>query len=183
MYHDVKKGSYHLTEKSRILIGFFRDIPSYKGMPIDSYILLYIKRDGKILVVERKREPAFGYTGNPAFNTEMDRFLHKTALEGLKSLGLTGKISLLLILEMLYKRKYRQIVSHACIYVFYADEIKGKAIKRNDEGELFWIDPKDLLKVEKGYENSKDIVDFFESNRWVPDCTKIISKSYKIPHK
>jgi len=178
---DDKTSRYFMTEKAKVLINFFPRMPYFEDLPIDSFILLYIKREEKLLVVKRRYAPYLGNVGIPCFNSEQDKYLHETAQQGLESLGLSGKLELPLLIEVIYKGRETCVVKHACMFTFYIENPRGSVKRECEEGTLFWTKPKELLKVEKGYDNSKDLIDFFEKERELEDGITIISRSYDTP--
>lgn len=175
--HDSNKGVYLLTDRAKLLIGYFTDIPSWGNLPLHSAILLYIKKGKKILVVKRDRQPFLGYVGLPYFYTEQDEFVHQSAQNSLKLLGLDGKLKLELIIEVLFKDKQSKVIRHAFMLTYCCQNPKGEVKKRSYEGKLFWMKPTELLKVKLGYDNSRDIVEFFAKKRIRTENT-IISKIY-----
>ncbi len=67
--HDKVAGTYTITDKGKVLIAYFTDIPSWGNLPLHSGIMLYIEKEGKVAVVQRDSQPFLGYTGLPYFST------------------------------------------------------------------------------------------------------------------
>ena len=176
--HDSKKGNYFLTDRGKMVLAHYEDLPDIEDYFFQTFILLYIKRKGKILVVKRKKAPYLGYTGNPFVNIEKEAYLQVSASNALESLGLKGNLSLNLILEMVYKTAEGKVRTHPFIYVFYSEEPYGEAVRSNAEGTLFCLSPKELSQAEKGYDNTKDIVSFFENKSFDRKSLKIMSRTY-----
>ncbi|MBM3208945.1 hypothetical protein FJZ40_01490 [Candidatus Shapirobacteria bacterium] len=178
--HDFRRGVYLLTDKAKLLTAYFTDIPSWGNLPLNSGILLYIEKSNKVLVVKRDHQPFLGYVGLPYFLTQNNEFVYQSAMEGLRALGLTGKLSLPLIIEVLFKNNRGEFIRHAFMLTYYCRNPKGEVSKRSYEGELSWIEPSALLKIKLGYDNSKDVVDFF-SKKQARSGVTIISKVYHTP--
>lgn len=177
--HDTDKGVYLLTEKAKILIAYFTDIPSWGNLPLHSAILLYIEKGGKILVVKRDSQPFLGYTGLPYFLTKQDEFIHQSANKCLTSLGLTGQLTLPLIIEFLFKNP-KEVIRHAFMLTYHCSNPSGVIKESSYEGKLSWMEPEELLKVELGYDNSFDAINFFKENN-NPNGATVISKVYHTP--
>ena len=178
--HDAERQSYFLTDKAKALIAYFTDIPSWGNLPLNSGIMLYVLKENKVLVVKRDKQPFIDYTGLPYFYTEKDEFVYQSAQRSLQSLGLTGDLSLDLIIEVLFKNKEEEVIRHAFMLTYYCHEPKGVLKEKSYEGKLFWLSPEDFLAVKPGYDNTKDVVGFFAKSRPHSGVT-IISKIYHTP--
>ena len=175
------RGEYLLSEIGKNFTDYFKERITFKNLPVNTFICLYCKQKGKILVVKRKRAPFLDYTGIPSFDTERDKFMLTTAERSLKGLHLRGNISLSLIQETLYKDKNGSILMHQCMYVFYCPDAAGFPLKENEEGSLFWMRPNDLLKAKKGYDDTVDTVKFFENKKQIKGTVKVLSKVFTTP--
>lgn len=170
---------YALDTDGKLLMDYFRNIPSFAELPINTSVFLYVKSKGKILVVKRTKIPSLNHVGTPSSNTSMAKFLDETANELLKSFGLEGKLTFCLILEMLYHQNNGLLFSHDCFYVFYSDSVTGTVSQFCEEGELFWLTPRELLGQKKGYKNTRDIVGYFEGKNFNVNKLHFISRRYK----
>ncbi|MBU0976680.1 MAG: hypothetical protein ABIE03_05050 [Patescibacteria group bacterium] len=179
--HDKDSGKYWLADGGKMVIAHYEDLPSIEDYVVQTYLLLYIKRKGELLAVKRKHAPYLGFVGNPFVNMVSDEYIRHSAGSALSELGLEGQLSLNLILEMIYKRKDKSVRTHAFIYIFYTENPKGEPKKNNEEGTLSWLTPEELLKSEEYYDNTKDIIEFFESKGFDKNSFKMISKSYSTP--
>ncbi|MDD3647145.1 MAG: hypothetical protein PHS44_01410 [Candidatus Dojkabacteria bacterium] len=179
--HDKESGRYSLTDEGKMIIAHYEDLPSIENYIIQTYLLLYIKKNDKLLVVKRKHAPYLGFTGNPFANVGTDKYIKISAADNLSRLGLKGELSLNLIMEMIYQNEKKVVRTHGFVYVFYIENPEGESLTSNEEGELFWMAPRELLKVGKGYDNTKDIVEFFESHKFDRNSLRMISKSYSTP--
>lgn len=177
---DERDRVYVLTQKGKLLLNYFNKIPLFKDLPVDSFILLYIKRGKDLLVVERQIAPYLGYIGTPSFAILNNRYVDEVARKALSKLGLKGALSLNLILDILYKSQ-REVIKHTLIYTFYCSEPKGEAVKRNEEGRLLWMKPSELLNAKKGFDNSRDLIKFFEGRRKSSPGIALISRTYNTP--
>lgn len=178
--HDPDRQVYLLTDKAKALIGYFTDIPSWGNLPLNSAIMLYVLKDNKVLVVKRDEQPFINFTGLPYFYTEKDEFVHQSAQRALESLGLKGELSLDLIIEVLFKDKKEEVVRHAFMLTYFCKDPGGILCQKSYEGKLFWLSPADFLKSKPGYDNTKDVVNFFIQERPRTGVT-VISKTYHTP--
>lgn len=163
--YDYKTSLYKLTLYGKELYSIFRSAtPSLKELPVHVFIGLFIKQNNKIVVVKRNAVPHIGHIGIPTFYIKKDKFIHETAEKGFNDLGFTGDLKRSLILETIYK-KDKIISKHSNMHVFHCFNPYGELIKSNPEGSLYWIEKEELLTIENGYQNSKEIVTFFENNQ------------------
>jgi hypothetical protein len=176
--YDDQKSNYILSDSGKLLISYFEKHPDFEEFPLDSYILLYIKRNKDLLVVKRKVQPYLDYIGVLSTYIKKNEFIEVSANKRLESIGLAGKAKLAMIIEVLYKTKDNTIREHACMYTYYVKNPSGNITQKYNEGELSWIEPKELLKVKKGYDNSKDLIKHFESKNFNPKELKTISREY-----
>lgn len=176
--YDTASKRYYIDTNGKILMDYFRNIPNFAELPVNTSVLLHVVRDGKILVVKRARVPSLHHIGNPSANTSVDLSLQDTAQALLTSFGLSGELRLSLILEMLYVTKKQLPFTHDLFFVYYSDSVQGDTRSRCDEGELLWMSPNELSKVKKGYKNTKDILALFQNPKLVPAAPQMITKSY-----
>lgn len=178
--HDPNSQTYQLTDRGKTVIDYFHQIPNWSNLPLNSFILLYIQRSGKVLVVQRNRQPFLNYVGLPSLNTEQGKFVGQTAQEALESFGLKGKPDLKLIIEGLFQSDKEKVIRHAFMLTFFCSNPTGDGKGQCEEGKLFWQTPEELLKAKPGYDNSEDLVRFF-NQKSLPAGISIISKIYRTP--
>lgn len=175
-----EEGRYMISEKGKIILSFFPERFDITEIAVDTYILLYIKKGKKVLSVKRKESPYLGHIGVLCELPKKDEFFEQSAKKRLEKTGLKGELKLRMIIEVLYKSEGKSIRGHASMIVFYCEEPKGNIIEADEEGELNWIYPKELLESKKGYDNSRDLVKYFEGNEKV-DGIREISRTYSTP--
>lgn len=180
IYHDEERGVYLLTERAKTLIAYFTDIPSWGTLSLNGGIMLYIKRGGKILTVKRDRQPFLGYTGILYLAPQKNDFLQETAQRALAEIGLQGKVELGLIVEILFKNAKEEVVRHALMLTYIANEPEGEVKSKSYEGKLEWMSPNELLVAKPGYDNTNDLVEFFERQKQTTGI-QVISKIYHTP--
>lgn len=179
--YDQKKSKYLLNDKSKLLISFFTKPPSAYEWPSENYILLYIKKNNKVLTVVRKIAPYKGHLGVICCYINNKDSVVDSAEKYFKYLGFDGEISFNLLLEVLYRNEKGEVKNHVFMHVFYGLEPKGVPIVESDEGKLLWTFPNELLKAERGYDNSKDLVDLFENPNFDRKRLYFVSKVYSTP--
>lgn len=181
-YGLVKKemnGDYKLTDSGKTFISHFEEEDSLLELNVDAYVLLYVKKDSKLLVVKREIQPYFGFTGVPCVNTRRDKTIKQMAQAKLDNLNLTGDLALSLIVEVMYLKNSKPR-NHACMFIFYSENVEG-AVVNDEEGEYMWVGPKEILQVEKYYDNSKDLIEHFEREDFDKEELKFISREYNTP--
>jgi len=179
VYHDQDQGVYLLTEKAKVLIAYFTDIPSWGNLPLHGGILLYIVREGKILTVTRDRQPFINYVGLLYSPTRHTQFVAESAKELMIETGLKGVLELALIIEVLFTNKEKRVIRHGFMLTYVCYEPTGKLNERSYEGKLSWMSPKELLMARPGYDNTKDAVE--KMNRWkYGDGVRHVAKTYQV---
>jgi hypothetical protein len=169
------EGSYVITTKGKLMFEHFLEGVNFDGIPLNSFIGLYVVRDGKVLVAKRNQVPYLDHVGIPTFGIDKDLFIHESAKLALKTLGLEGVLIRPLIVETIYRDEEGRVTTHSNMHVFYCANSSGENIIENVEGELFWLTPDELLKQENGYEDSRTLVEFFNNNKVLSDI-KVISR-------
>jgi DNA-binding transcriptional ArsR family regulator len=160
--YNENTAKYSLTDKAKRLLdnsGFKKGIIN---SPIDTFIGLAAKRKNKLLVVKRSKAPYLNHVGIPVFDTELDNLIKETAEKALKSLGLQGALNHILLIETIYKNNVNTskslAITHTNMHVFFVDNPDGQITEQNKEGKLHWMETEKLLKVEKGYQDTKTII-------------------------
>lgn len=159
IYHDQERGVYLLTERAKVLIAYFTDIPSWGNLPLHSGVLLYVVRGGKILTVRRDRQPFINYVGLLYSPTRHEQFVKDSARDLLGEIGLRGALELAVIIEVLFTNKEHKVIRHALMLTYACFEPEGELAQKSYEGELRWMAVEELLKAEPGYDNTKDVVE------------------------
>lgn len=177
---DKELKTYSLTEKGKLALAYGIDIQSWGNVALHSGILLYIKRDEKILCVKRDKAPFLNYTGLLYYPTDKDFFLEQSANNALKELNLKGDISLKIIIEVLFSNIEGEIIRHASMFTFLVENPKGEIPSKSYEGDLLWLTPSELLNCHPGYDNTKDVVNYMQSEKKF-DGIKLTSKRYSTP--
>ncbi len=159
IYHDQERGVYLLTERAKVLIAYFTDIPSWGNLPLHSGVLLYVARKGKILTVRRDRQPFINYIGLLYSPTRHEQFVKDSATDLIGEIGLRGEPELAVIIEVLFKNKANKVIRHALMLTYACFEPAGELAQKSYEGELRWMEEKELLRAEPGYDNTKDVIE------------------------
>jgi DNA-binding HxlR family transcriptional regulator len=178
---DSELKVYTLTEKGKLRLAFGINIQSWGNMPLHSGVMLYIKKDGKVLSVVRDQAPFLNYTGILYYPTRKNLFIDEVAQQALADLGLSGHLKLRVIIEVMFKNDSEEIIRHACMFTYYIEDPIGTIPEKSYEGNLVWLTPNELLNAQPGYHNTKDVVEFFERKDFAKEGIKMISKTYNTP--
>lgn len=173
--HDEPNQRYSLTQSGKLIINYFDTPPTVTDLPTDTFISLYIVRDGQILVEEREKNPFFGHVGIPTFGFSLNQFSHERAEEALIALRFEGTFTRPLLLETIYEDSSGQAFRHTHMHVFYCDDATGESVEKYDEGKLFWMTSAELLGVPKGYEDTKTMIKHLEDGKFDKTLTKIVA--------
>lgn len=178
VFHDQERGVYVLTERAKVLIAYFTDIPSWGNLPLHGGILLYVVREGKILTVTRDRQPFINHVGLLYSPTRHEQFVEESAKELMSETGLKGELELALIIEVLFTNKEKRVIRHGFMLNYASFEPNGELNERSYEGKLGWMSPKELLAAKPGYDNTKDVVE--QMNGWKHGTgARHIAKTYQ----
>lgn len=178
--HNLKSGVYALTETGKFAQEYSECQVS--DMPLFSFASIYVRKDNKILVVERESAPYLGYIGLPTFPVGGPKFMNSSAEDFVKGLRLGGSPILSLILELIYKGRKRKVGEHKFIFTYFLDDPEGEVIQKNSEGRFYWLSPAELLNIKKGYENTIDYVEHFERLDFDPGQIVHINRLYDTPN-
>ena len=137
----------------------------------------YLKKDNKVLMIKFSKKWGNVYAPPGGKFERGESPLDCILREFKEETGLT------LIKPKLQGISYWQDKTEGIIFVYIAEDYQGKLIINSDEGNLEWIDLKDLLSIKQFEQNEKFTpylfkVNLFEGKFLLDDNCKVID--YKI---
>jgi len=159
------EGLYQFTEQGRHAVASLHQGIGLHDAQINSYVVLMLRRGEKFLTVERIRTPFFGYCGFLSMHIDKQMPILARAVKFLADNAIKARqIELSLIVEVLYKSVNTDTVAqHSLIYVV-TGELEGNSFPETiDEGRLALLTEQELLAVEKGYSNTRDMIQLARS--------------------
>jgi hypothetical protein len=159
-------GLYQFTQAGKHAMASFHLGVGLYDAHINSYIVIALKYREKYLVITRSRVPFLGYTGFLSMHFDKSEHLLDSARAFLQeNVILTRQLREALLLDILYKsRTSSEIVQHSLVFVVTGELESENVPAEIAEGTLQFMTKAELLAVEKGYSNTKDILDY-ENNQ------------------
>lgn len=163
------EGLYRFTEAGRHAMSSFHQGVGLYDAHINSYIVIALKFQNKFLMVKRTRVPFLGYVGFLSMHFDKSAHLLDSARSFLDANVISVRqIRESMTLDILYKsRTSDEVVQHSLISVVTGELESENVPKEIAEGMLEFMTKDELLAVEKGYSNTKDILDHESESKFL----------------
>jgi len=150
---------YSLTEKGKSLITNVDDDiestpPSFK---VSIYACPVI--NNKVLLHRRLKHPQYGYVGLVAGKIKYGENVLSTAKrEFLEETDLTADFKVIGNLRQIRKNEKGKVIEDGIFYVCFTAKVTGELRQRDKEGEYFWVELKEVNKIDKIFKPSLEII-------------------------
>lgn len=156
----VSTGEYQLTQFGKHAWSSYKATGGLADAANNTYLLLRLEYEGKILAVTRKQVPFLGYTGVLSLGMSKEISLLEHAQQYVRSIGLlTSPLALSLILDVLYRNlETKEVIQHSIMFVISGKLHAAPTQLHIDEGTLSLLTPEELRTVTPGYSNTTDLL-------------------------
>lgn len=161
----TEDGLYQFTEDGRHALSSFHQGVGLYDANVNSYVVIALRWQQKFLTVQRTRVPFLGYQGFLSMHIDKQaNILAGTQAFLTESVITTGQLRMSLLLDIVYRsRSSNAAVQHSLIFVVAGELSSNSLPSEIEEGSLSLLTKAELLGVDKGYSNTKDILDCYDA--------------------
>lgn len=140
---EKKDSKYMLTQKGKTLSASIEGTSGKRSIAPTMSVLLIVKKNGKYVCCERRKEPFYGYWSHPAGKIQLGENLAECASrELLEETGLVAKEWTFKGIQMI--KTYEgdednKLLFHHYLFFMQTSDPQGDLKKENDEGTNEWL--------------------------------------------
>ncbi len=148
---------------------------SFEKQPKVSVILI-VQKDKEFLWQKRMKEPYFGYNGFATGKVKFGETVEEAALRELKEeTNLVADFKHKFVLHEMVYGKEGDMLEDKYFNVMHGTNVKQELQTKTEDGENYWIKPKDMKKALPQYHNELEIFKLFKDNQ-----SKFLERKYII---
>lgn len=154
-------GLYQFTSKGLHYLSSLEAGLSFTSSSVNTYIVVALKQKDRYLVVKRSKAPFLDYVGFLFTPIEKAKNALDSARELLNRESLiVANLHISTILDVLYKDAVSTETNLHSLIIVVTGDLKSEIIEKSiEEGACYMLTKDELLAQEKGYSNTRDIID------------------------